>query len=59
MPDISILMNDWKKIYVTPGGQKSHKSENENLELATFSKQAQNEECSQQVWTKIQFFIFW
>ena len=33
-----------------PGEQKALVWETENLELATFSKQAHNEECSQQVW---------
>jgi len=43
---------------MSQGDQKAHKSAIENLELATFSKQAHNEECSQQVgevWTKMNF----
>jgi len=34
---------------MTPGDQKAQESALENLELATFSKQANNEECSQKI----------
>ena len=36
--------------FVTPGDQKAHESAIESFELATFSKQAHNEECSQKIW---------
>ena len=43
---------------MSQGDQKAHKSAIENLELATFSKQAHNEECSQQDWIRIQIDVF-